>query len=349
MLERLQTLRIPAEHADSPGLDQAADTLRRGGLVAFPTETVYGLGGNGLDEKALHRIFEAKNRPLADPLILHVTGVQQARTLAREWPAAAERLCRELWPGPLTLLLPRAACVPDAATAGLDSVALRAPAHPIAAGLLRRVAFPVAAPSANLFSRPSPTTADHVLHDLAGRIEAVLDGGPCPVGIESTVLDLRDGRAVIRRPGGVPREAIEAILGYNVPLGLMNESGPALPSPGLLERHYSPSTPLILVEGWGESALRELARRLAEKGRFGLVAPESTVKTLRGLCEAVESLGALDHPSIAAARLYSAIRRLDALGLDAMFSHTYPPGGFGDSINDRLLKAAGSVLIRTRF
>ncbi len=224
---------------------EAAGLLREGKLVAFPTETVYGLGANALDSAAVSRIFEAKGRPLSSPLIVHVSSIDMARELAAEWPDAAQQLAERFWPGPLTLVVKKRPSMPDIVTAGLPTVGLRMPAHPVALALLREAGIPVAAPSANRFTELSPTTADHVRHGLGQRVAYVLDGGPCDVGIESTVLSVVEQPFVVFRPGGISRRQIEEVVG---PVLLHDEpAGAAHPSPGMHPVHYSPKTPLILV------------------------------------------------------------------------------------------------------
>jgi L-threonylcarbamoyladenylate synthase len=223
----------------SPEVQRAAELLRAGRLVAFPTETVYGLGANALDENAVRRIFEAKGRPHSSPLIVHVASIAMARELALDWPDRAERLARKFWPGPLTLILPKRPHVPDLVTASLPSLGLRIPAHPLAQALLEAAQIPVAAPSANRFTELSPTTAEHVREGLGSRVDMILDGGPCTVGIESTVLSLVAGVPRILRPGMISQTQIEEIIG---PV----ETGAGLESPGQHPRHYSPPTPIIL-------------------------------------------------------------------------------------------------------
>jgi L-threonylcarbamoyladenylate synthase len=220
-------------------IDQAAELLRHGRLVAFPTETVYGLGANALDPAAVKRIFEAKGRPLTSPLIVHVGSLEMARELALEWPDKAEALARRFWPGPLTLVLPKRACVPDVVTAGLPSVGLRMPAHPVALALLRATGLPLAAPSANRFTELSPTTAQHVHDGLGSAVDLVLDGGPCTVGIESTVLSLTGTTPRILRSGIISQPEIEVVIGAV-------EIGGGAESPGQHPKHYSPRTPVIL-------------------------------------------------------------------------------------------------------
>jgi L-threonylcarbamoyladenylate synthase len=227
-------------------LNKAAELIRAGELVAFPTETVYGLGANALDPAAIERIYAAKGRPATSPLIVHVSSIEMARELAEEWPESAEKLAQKFWPGPLTLVLPKRPHVPDRLTAGLDTVGIRIPAHPIALALIRESGLPIAAPSANPFTELSPTTAQHVRDALGDRAAMVLDGGPSKVGIESTVLSLAGPDAVLLRPGMVTQAEIEAVIG---PVRVVDQAhdGPHA-APGMHPRHYSPKTPLILLE-----------------------------------------------------------------------------------------------------
>src|SRR5581483_10612849 len=245
--ERVETevVRVHPQKPDETAMTRAAEALRGGGLVAFPTETVYGLGANALDAEAVARIFAAKGRPANNPLIVHVPDVAAARELVTDWPETAERLAERFWPGPLTLALPRRETIPDIVTAGGPTVAVRVPAHPVALALFRAAGVPVAAPSANRSGYLSPTRAEHVLAGLDGRIEMVLDAGPVPGGIESTVLDLTGDPPRLLRPGLVSPAELEAVIG---PIRTA-EPAPTggdrpLPSPGMLSRHYAPRTPL---------------------------------------------------------------------------------------------------------
>lgn len=228
----------------SAEIARAAELLRAGELVAFPTETVYGLGANALDARAVDRIYEAKGRPATSPLIVHVSSVEMARGLASAWPREADLLAARWWPGPLTIVVPKAAAVPDRVTAGLPTVALRMPAHPVALALIEAARLPLAGPSANRFTELSPTTAEHVRRGLGGRVAMILDGGPCEVGIESTVISLAGPRPVLLRAGIVTRAQIESVVGE---LGEMGAVGEAHPSPGMHDRHYRPRTPLYLL------------------------------------------------------------------------------------------------------
>ena len=251
-------IRVDPDRPGAADIARAADCLRRGGLVAFPTETVYGLGVHALDPAAVRRLFDAKSRPANDPLIVHVDAIDRIHDLVLHVPETAVALAARFWPGPLTLVLPRSRRVPDEVTAGLNTVAVRVPAHPVARALLAAAAIPIAAPSANLFSRPSPTRASHVLDDLNGRIDLVLDGGATEVGVESTVLDLSGDVPAILRPGAVSLEMLQAIL-PRVEQRRPSESGrSAMPSPGMLERHYSPRAPLTVYDGDAREAVARL-------------------------------------------------------------------------------------------
>jgi len=290
-------------------LSNAAELIRAGELVAFPTETVYGLGANALDPAAIEKIYAAKGRPSSSPLIVHVSSIEMARELVREWPERAEKLARIFWPGPLTLVLPKKPHVPDRLTAGLDTVGIRMPANPIAMALIREAGVPIAAPSANRFGELSPTTAQHVRDGLGDRVAMVLDGGRTTVGIESTVLSLAGPDAVLLRPGMVTQQEIEAVIG---PLHVFAaKPDEAHPSPGLHRRHYSPKTPLILVE------------------------PGKLPSTGRGVCLQMPA-----DPRAYAAVLYERLHEADAQGWDWIAIEHPPRTEEWAAIRDRLERAA---------
>jgi L-threonylcarbamoyladenylate synthase len=310
------------------GVLRAAAVLRAGGLVAFPTETVYGLGAHALDADAVRRIFDAKGRPATNPVIVHAADAAAARRLAASWPDRAERLAERFWPGPLTLVVARSATVPDVVTAGGPTVALRVPAHPVALALLREAGLPIAAPSANRSSRLSPTRAEHLLRDLGGRIDLILDGGATQGGIESTVVDVTRDPPRLLRPGLITVTSLEAELD-EVTRGGADEAG-ALPSPGMLARHYSPQTPLEVVE-----EVEARARELIAKGRRVAVVSHG----------AVEAPGAIvlrlpDDPGGYGRALYATLHDLDALGLDRILVAAPPDGEGWLAIRDRLRRAA---------
>jgi L-threonylcarbamoyladenylate synthase len=324
--------------AEEPARQRAADLLAAGGLVAFPTETVYGLGALGLDPAAVGRIFVAKGRPRTDPLILHLAAADWLARVAREVPPLAGDLARAFWPGPLTLVIPRAGAVPDAVTAGRDTVAVRVPAHPVALDLITRVGTPIAAPSANRFSRPSPTTARHVLEDLDGRIDAVLDGGPTEWGLESTVLDVTGAVPRLLRPGAVTREALESALGGAVEVVEAHAcESEAQEAPGMLTRHYSPRAELRVVAGDDAVALPALAAAGAAGVR--VLAFTEDLAALESLPDVVE-LGPRADLVLVARRLYAAFREADEQGVGQLAVRPAPPAGLGQAINDRLRRAA---------
>ncbi len=302
----------------------AADVIRDGGLVAFPTETVYGLGANALNADAVAQIFELKGRPRFDPLIVHVARPDDLPTLVERVPQPAWDLIARFWPGPLSVVLQKRDIVPDIVTAGLPGVAVRCSADPIARRLIEAAGVPIAAPSANVFCAVSPTTAQHVVEQFGERLSMVLDGGPCEVGIESTVVSLLDDRPVLLRPGGITVEEIEEVLG-SLKIAAADGSQPA--SPGQLPRHYAPSTPLVLT-----TDLPPPGRRI---GLLTFGPPLNTTDFA-----AVEVLSERACPREAAANLFAAMRRLDALKLDYIIARPVPEAGLGHAIMDRLQRAA---------
>lgn len=356
----MQTLRLVFDpnRLESPeaanALDRAAAILCAGGLVAFPTETVYGLGANALDAAAVGRIFAAKERPAWDPVIVHIAAPAMLERLVSEVSEPAARLMKAFWPGPLTLLLPRSEEVPLAVTAGRALVGVRMPAHPVALEMIRRAGVPVAAPSANRFGHVSPTTAAHVLDDLDGRIDAVLEAtrgaGPALRGVESTVLDVSGNPMRIYRPGAVTAEQIRAVAGaveMHRDEGLAREEqAEALPAPGVGLRHYAPRARLVLVD----ATRSELARRLAEAARelrwarVGVMLPggiESRLEAGEGRRSTVAfNWGRWDAPETLAESLYAGLRWLDAQGCEAILCPLPPAEGIGAAIRDRLRKAA---------
>ena len=304
---------------------EAARLILEGGLVAFPTETVYGLGGDATNERAVAAIFEAKGRPQFNPLISHVLGPDEAKRLVR-WNDTADRLAARFWPGPLTLVLPRAKESPVAllATAGLDTVAVRAPAHPLAQALIRAVGRPLAAPSANRSGAVSPTRAEHVVQSLGDRVRMILDGGPCQVGLESTVLDLTTAPPTLLRPGGATREAIEAVIGPIAVSDAIPSGDSARKSPGQLASHYAPQRPVRL----------NASTVAADEGllAFGPDVPSGARLTLN-----LSPAGDLGE---AAANLFSMLRALDRPPIGRIAVMPIPPTGLGLAINDRLRRAA---------
>jgi L-threonylcarbamoyladenylate synthase len=344
----VETLRLKVDpaHLDVPeareSLRRAAEILRNGGLVALPTETVYGLGANALNPAAVAKIFAAKQRPAWDPVIVHIAGPvvdnPMLRELVTEVPDAARRLMEAFWPGPLTLLLPRSARVADSVTAGRPLVGIRMPAHPVAYRLIEMAGIPVAAPSANLFGHTSPTTARHVLDDLDGRIDAILDAGPAVHGVESTVLDVTRSPMVIYRPGAVTVEQIRAVAGevdIHAPESQNDAPPEAMPSPGVGIRHYAPNAYVVLVDPAEFTArCRELA---GGNGRLGILRPAGW--EVPPGSQAFE-WGNWDAPEELAQRLYAGLRELDALGVAVIVCPVPQGDGIAAALRDRLSKAA---------
>lgn len=344
-------IKVDPAHPAAEAIHKAGRILRRGGLVAFPTETVYGLGANALDGRAAARIFEAKGRPADNPLIVHVAGAQEVAGLAAGVPESAAALMKAFWPGPLTLVLPAAAVVPGEVTAGLRTVAVRMPDHPVALALIRAAGTPVAAPSANISGRPSPTSARHVLQDLDGRIEAVLDGGPAGLGVESTVLDLTSPVPMVLRPGGVTLEDLRGILGVvevdPAATGRPGEGEDRPRSPGQKYTHYAPSAPLLLVEGDPEAVaakIMELAGEERARGRRVGILSFSGGRDYAAVGTVVPA-GRRDKPETVAAELYEALRRFDDLGVDLIFAEGMEERGLGLAVMNRLKKAAGGRVL----
>lgn len=327
---------------------ECADIIRRGGTVAIPTETVYGLGANALDPIAVNRIFYAKGRPADNPLIVHVASVEQLEQLVLEIPSKARSLIDTFWPGPLTIVLKRAAVVPDITTGGLDTVAVRMPSDIVARELIRVAGKPIAAPSANISGRPSPTTAAHVLHDLEGRIDAIIDAGSTCIGVESTVIDMSEEKPVILRPGYISAKKIEEVIG-EVDIGYtdhMTDGTEVVRSPGMKYTHYSPSATVLLLEGPHDlvsNKIREMYDDFTCRGaRVGLLV---TSIDLSSLTNDIVYLGAKDDPEEVARNLFLGLRSLDERGVniilaDGSFTHE----GVGAAVMNRLRKASEMII-----
>lgn len=327
---------------DERKIKVAARLILEGKLVAFPTETVYGLGADALNEEAVKRIFEAKGRPADNPLIVHIADFNDLKKLAREVPKEAKLLAERFWPGPLTIVLPKKDEVPLVTTGGLDTVAVRMPAHEIALALIR-ASTPVAAPSANISGKPSPTLAEHVVDDFYGRIEAIIDGGPTKVGVESTVIDLSSERPTLLRPGGLPLEEIEAVIGpVEIHPAVKGKNADLARAPGMKYKHYSPNAQVIVVEGPKEMVrekIRELVREYRSKGyRVGVMATEEfEADEFYHLGRTVEDV---------AKNLFKALRELDRRGVDVIIAEGVEERGLGLAVMNRLRKAAGYRIVR---
>lgn len=335
----MPTQRVSPEHPDPQIIQDAARHLREGRLVAFPTETVYGLGAHAMDPDAVARIYEAKGRPSWNPLIVHVATADHVHAVAAQWPPVAQRLADAFWPGPLTLVVPKRADVPDAVTAGLSSVALRVPAHPVAHALLLAAGIPVAAPSANLSMALSPTRADHVERALGDRVAMVLDGGPTTVGIESTVIDVTGERPRLLRPGGLTLLAVQSVVG---PVDMPEDSpagGVARASPGMMERHYAPRARLVLFRpSEGDEMRRVLASEAAHGGAPGAVVWSGRNSSL--LAGTAEVAVLPFDPAGYARMLYETLHRFDGEGC-TMVAVEEPPDEPGwEGVLDRLRRAS---------
>lgn len=331
-------LRVDAAKLDAGILANAADAIRSGKLVAFPTETVYGLGANALDGRAVERIFVAKSRPAANPLIVHVADAEAAQSLAAEWSDDAARLAAAFWPGPLSIVVPKRPIVPSNVTAGGATVAIRVPAHPVAIALLKAARVPIAAPSANRSNHVSPTRAEHVLDDLAGQVDLVIDGGPCSGGLESTVIDLSTATPCVLRQGLVTAEQLEEVLGR--PIGRGAPAADVLRSPGMLERHYAPAVPLTVVEPSEVAQEIERAAGSSEKtkdapmGWLSLGPP--CVSTDRNVLVVEMPIDATAY----AQRLYAALRELEHAAVTSIVVTRPPTTTEWSAIHDRLRRAA---------
>lgn len=350
------TERIVIEEKEMPeeeSLKKPAEILRQGGLVAFPTETVYGLGANALSEEAAGKIYAAKGRPSDNPLIVHIADFEALPPLVSAIPEAGKKLMEAFWPGPLTLIFPKSSLVPGTTTGGLDTVAVRMPADKTARALIRLSGVPVAAPSANTSGRPSPTTADHVWQDMNGRIEMIVDGGPVGIGVESTIIDVSGEEPMILRPGAVTQEMAFQVLGRRIRLDPAITEGPVKAdirpkAPGMKYKHYAPKAELTLVEG--EERLvaltinRLVKERLSEGFLAGIICTDETMGEYpAGM---VKSIGLRKKEETIAHNLYGVLRDFDDQGVDYIYSESFSRDHLGQAIMNRLIKAAGYHILR---
>jgi L-threonylcarbamoyladenylate synthase len=332
-------LHIDPQNIDHELIRQAAEVIHNRGLVAFPTETVYGLGANALDPKAVTGIFEAKKRPLDDPLIVHIAGMEDLHKLSENIPQEAERLLNRFWPGPLTVVLKKKDIVPDIVTTGLDTVAIRMPSNPIAKKFIEAAQVPIAAPSANLFGRPSPTTATHVTDDLEGRIDLVLDGGKTEIGVESTVVEFAEGKVIMLRPGGTDMEQLKSILGD---VDILSGRGDEDRSPGKYPQHYSPQARVVVVERSISQVegVKTLASDLVSEGKnVGILSTQEHADDYRRFD--VKVLGPVEDGKTCASRLFHILREFDTEKVDIIVAEAIPEKGLGLAVMNRLRKAAG--------
>lgn len=339
----MNTLCIPA---DARSIAQAAALIKEGKLVGFPTETVYGLGADALNARAVLDIFAAKGRPADNPLIVHIARMEEMAPLCHI-NTMAERLADAFWPGPLTMILPKREIVPSAVTAGLDSVAIRMPAHPVARALIAESGCPIAAPSGNRSGRPSPTLAAHMLEDMDGRIPLILDGGPCDVGVESTVVSLTGDIATVLRPGGITPEMLAAVLGeVRVADSVMRplRDGEAAPSPGMKHKHYAPKARMTLYEGEAQAVAERIRTEYdaLPADEKGLILAATAHVPLYG-ARAVADLGADEWA--AAHQIFAVLRQADADGVTRVLSESYPQSGVGLAVMNRMARAAGFDIV----
>ncbi len=350
--EKVNTKRITIQpdRPDPAAIAQAAAIIRRGGLVAFPTETVYGLGADALNADAVHRIFIAKGRPAYDPVIVHVSGTHELDRIAQNVPDVARQLAKHFWPGALTLVLPKADIVPGVVTSDGPTVAVRCPDHPLAQALIAAAGTPIAAPSANRFSHTSPTTAQHVWDDLAGKIDMILDGGPTLIGVESTVLDVTGAVPKILRPGGVTMEALTAVLTHlETNQSTNTQTKQAQPAPGMLARHYAPQAEMWLFSG-EDAAVRQAilaaAVRERENGRsVALMLANEDNPYFANSEFVIGNVGSLANLNQIAQNLFQTMRQLDRENADLILARDYPPTGLGSAIRDRLRRASRRVIL----
>ena len=350
-MKRTLILKVNSEKPEMEKIQAAAAVIRKGGLVAFPTETVYGLGADALNPEAVQRIYVAKNRPLDNPIIVHIASKEDVYKLSDEIPRNADKLM-SLWPGPLTLILKASKIVPKETTGGLETVAVRMPNHKVALALIRESKVPIAAPSANLSGRPSPTTAEHVRQDLEGRIDMILDAGPVKIGVESTVIDLTSKPPRILRPGGLPYEELKRILGdvelHPAAITDREIHLDQAPSPGMRHRHYAPKAQLILVEGSMKTVIQkvqELADRyVSEGGRIGILATDETIYHYKA--DVVKSLGNRSDPSSLAKNLFKVLREFDGEKVDVIIAEGVPLKHLGLAVMNRLRKASGFNIVK---
>ncbi|MFS0783866.1 L-threonylcarbamoyladenylate synthase [Bacillus sp. 1P06AnD] len=327
-----------------PQIQAAAQLLKENEAVAFPTETVYGIGANAADDGAVKKIFEAKGRPSDNPLIIHIAKIQQLQELVQEVPPTAQKLMEAFWPGPLTIILKKKSGLSEFATAGLETVGIRMPDHPVALALIAAADLPIAAPSANLSGKPSPTTAGHVEGDLSGRISGIVDGGETGVGVESTVLDCTTDIPVILRPGGVTKEDLLTVIDRVEEDAALHSEHEVPKAPGMKYTHYAPDAPFVLMDGSVDFIQNAIDRSKKEGKKVGVL----TTVEHSGSYQAdyIITCGSRKDLSTVAAGIYDALRSFDDCGADIIYGEVFPRDGIGDAIMNRLMKAAGHHLLK---
>ena len=335
---------------EEAGLRQAAEIIRGGGLVAFPTETVYGLGGDALNPESSRKIYAAKGRPSDNPLIIHICRFEDIRKIVRQLPEAAVKIAEAFWPGPLTMILPKALIVPRETTGGLDTVAVRFPSHPVAQKLIAYSGGYIAAPSANLSGKPSPTSAKYVIEDMDGRIDMIIDDGEVGIGLESTILDLASDMPRILRPGYITQEMLDKLLGkVDIDVTIVEpDSGQAPRAPGMKYRHYAPKGRLIIVEGPAERVIPYINGHAAENQRAGektgVIGTEEVLEQYHA--DVVKCIGSRKDEETIARNLFSVLREFDDENVTSIYSESFPAQGLGQAIMNRLRKAAGHRIVK---
>lgn len=348
---KAHVIKIDPDRPEHAKIQKAAEVIKKGGLVAFPTETVYGLGANALDREAVDSIFKIKKRPQTDPIIVHISDISQLETIVKNIPPLAMTLAEKYWPGPLTLIMERKNTIPSNVTAGLPTVAVRMPSHPISIALIKASGTPIAAPSANIFSRPSSTKARHIIDDFSESVDLIIDGGDSTIGVESTVLDITQTPPVLLRPGGTPMESLleeipDLLFG---PKYIKLEETTASQSPGMLTKHYSPRAKLILIQGPPEKTIQriksEAENLLDENKKVGLLLPSEDFDKFTQLPVASYDLGSESDLETVAKNLFSGLRELDSYGLDVILVRSLTSEGLGLAILDRMIRASEGKII----
>jgi len=353
-MKKTLLLKVDSQKLEMENIRLAVDLIKKGGLVAFPTETVYGLGADALNPKAVRSLFEAKKRPFDNPPIVHVGYVKDVCRLVKGVPPKAKRLMKSFWPGPLTLIFERSKIVPDVTVCGLGTIAVRMPRHNVALALIKESGCCIAAPSANLAGKPSPTSAKHVLYDLDGRIDAVLDAGPTSIGVESTVLDMTVDPPQVLRPGGTPYEALKRVLGrvelHPIAVAEKELAINEAHSPGMKHRHYAPDADVIVVEGELSAIVnkvKELAEFYMQKGsNVGVLATDETAGYYRA--DVVKSLGSRSDWRVIAKNLFRLLREFDLEGVDVIIAEGVPTDRLGLAVMNRLRKASGYNIVKAK-
>jgi L-threonylcarbamoyladenylate synthase len=343
-------IKVNPDEPDIVKIRKAATIIREGGLVAFPTETVYGLGANALNEEAVNKIFRIKKRPSSDPIIVHISEMDELETVVKSTPELAYKLAERFWPGPLTMIMQRSDNIPSNVSAGLLTVAVRMPSHRISVALIRESGVPIAAPSANIFSRPSSTRAQHIIDDFSDSVDMIIDGGDSTIGLESTVLDLTSDPPVLLRPGGTPMEALKQVI-PNLQFGpkyLKIEDSKASTSPGMLTKHYSPRAQLLLFKGPVDRVREKMREKISELlgagKKIGLLLPSEDIQALDLDVESVD-LGSENDLEKVGKNLFSGLRELDNLELDVILVRSLNSEGLGLAILDRMIRASEGKMI----